>query len=393
MALSGITINRGQGGLGRPLTTKDHVSGFIMPFVNANLPSGFTTSDRIKIVYSIAEAVALGITQAGANTNLLWYHLNQFFKKQPQGKLYVHLIDSTAIAYDEIETLQNYAGGEIRQIGYYDPLTAFATATLNSLQTSATTLESEDKPLSVIYAGDFQAVATIGALPDLRALTNKNVSVCVGEDGAGLGSALAISESVSVTCIGALLGAVSFAQVHRNVGHIALFNQVDGTEFDEPAIAIGTGTILVKDQATAGLTTLNDSGYIFLKKYTGIDGSYYNDTPTCIASTSDYANIENNRTIDKAVRNVRALLLPFVNSPLYVNTDGTLTEDVISNYKNTVKQALEQMERDGELSAFSTTIDPTQNVLTTSKIAVSIKIVPVGVAREIEVNIGFAVSV
>jgi hypothetical protein len=168
---------------------------------------------------------------------------------------------------------------------------------------------------------------------------------------------------------------------------------VDGTEFDEPAIAIGTGTVLVKDQATAGLTTLNDSGYIFLKKYTGIDGSYYNDTPTCIASTSDYANIENNRTIDKAVRNVRALLLPFVNSPLYVNTDGTLTEDVISNYKNTVKQALEQMERDGELSAFSTTIDPTQNVLTTSKIAVSIKLVPVGVAREIEVNIGFAVSV
>jgi len=393
MALSGITINRGQGGLGRPLTTKDHVSGFIMPFVNANLPSGFTTSDRIKIVYSIAEAVALGITQAGATTNLLWYHLNQFFKKQPQGKLYVHLIDSTAIVYDEIETLQNYAGGEIRQIGYYDPLTAFATATLNSLQTSATTLESEDKPLSVIYAGDFQGVSAIGSLPDLRALTNKNISVCVGEDGAGLGSALAISEAVSVTCIGALLGSISFAQVHRNVGHIALFNQVDGTEFDEPAIAIGTGTVLVKDQATAGLTTLNDSGYIFLKKYTGIDGSYYNDTPTCIASTSDYANIENNRTIDKAVRNVRALLLPFVNSPLYVNTDGTLTEDVISNYKNTVKQALEQMERDGELSAFSTTIDPTQNVLTTSKIAVSIKIVPVGVAREIEVNIGFAVSV
>jgi len=393
MALSGITINRGQGGLGRPLTSKDHVSGFIMPFVNADLPSGFTTTDRIKIVYSIAEAVALGITQAGATTNLLWYHLNQFFKKQPQGKLYIHLIDSTAIAYDEIETLQNFANGEIRQIGYYDHLTAFATANVTSLQASATILESEDKPLSVIYTADFQAVATLGALPDLKALSNKNISVCIGEDGASTGAALALSEAVSVTCIGALLGTVSSAQVHRNVGHIALFNQVDGTEFDVPAIAIGTATVLVKNQTTASLTSLNDYGYIFLREYTGIDGSYYNDAPTCIASTSDYSTIENNRTIDKAVRNVRTLLLPFVNSPLYVNADGTLTEDVISNYKNTVDQALEQMERDGELSAFTTIINPAQDVLTTSKISVAIKLVPVGVAREIEVNIGFAVSI
>ena len=393
MALSGITINRGQGGLGRPLTSKDHVSGFIMPFVNANLPSGFSTTDRIKIVYSLAEAVALGITQAGANTSLLWYHLDQFFKKQPQGKLYIHLIDSLAIAYDEIETLQNYANGEIRQIGYYDHLTAFATANLTTLQASATTLESENKPLSVIYSANFQAVATVGALPDLTALSNKNVSVCIGEDGGATGKALAISEAVSVTCIGALLGSISSAQVHRNVGHIALFNQVDGSEFDEPALAIGTGTVLVKDQSTAGLTGLQDYGYIFLKKYVGIDGTYYNDTPTCIASTSDYSKIESNRTIDKAVRNVRALLLPFVNSPLYVNTDGTLTEDTISLFKNTCDQALEQMERDGELSQFETVINPAQDVITTSKISVAIKIVPVGVARQIEVNIGFAVSI
>lgn len=393
MALSGITINRGQGGLGRPLTSKDHVSGFIIPFVNANLPSGFSTTDRIKIVYSLAEAVALGITEAGTYTALLWYHLDQFFKKQPQGKLYIHLIDSTAIAYDEIETLQNYANGEIRQIGYYDHLTAFATSNLTTLQASATTLESEDKPLSVIYSADFQGVSAIGSLPDLTALSNKNISVCIGEDGGATGKALAISESVSVTCIGALLGSISSAQVHRNIGHLALFNQVDGTEFDEPALAIGTGTVLVKDQTTAGLTGLQDYGYIFLKKYVGIDGTYYNDSPTCIASTSDYSKIENNRTIDKAVRNVRSLLLPFVNSPLYVNTDGTLTEDTISLYKNTVDQALEQMERDGELSDFVTIINPAQNVLTTSKISVAIKLVPVGVARQIEVNIGFAVSV
>ena len=76
MALSQITINRGQGGLGRPLTSNDHISGFTMPFVNANLPAGFTTTDRIKVVYSIAELEALGVAEGAANMKRLWYHVN-----------------------------------------------------------------------------------------------------------------------------------------------------------------------------------------------------------------------------------------------------------------------------------------------------------------------------
>ena len=134
-------------------------------------------------------------------------------------------------------------------------------------------------------------------------------------------------------------------------------------------------------------------GYIFLRKHTGFDGSYWNDSSSANLVTSDYANIENNRTIDKAVRGVRTFMIPNINAPLYVQDDGTLTEDVISKFKNDAERALEQMERDGELSAFAVIIDPVQDVLTTSKIAMSIVIIPVGVAREIEINIGFAVSI
>jgi hypothetical protein len=392
MGLPTITINRGQGGLGRPLTSKDHVSGFVMPFVNASLPVGFSTTDRIKIVYSISELEALGVTKAGADTKVLWYHVNQFFAKQPKGKLFVMLADSTAITSADIKTLQYFADGEIRQMAFYNPLTAFSTSICNSLQTHATTLESENMPLSVIFAGNFQGVSTLGSLSDLKALSNKNVSVVVGEDGAGEGKALADAMSYSITCIGATLGTIANAEVFRNIGHVGRFNQVDGTEFDVPALAINTTTTLVKDQSSSALNDLHDKGYIFLKKYTGYTGTFYNDAPTAIANTSDYSTIENNRTMDKAVRGIRNYLLPFQNAPLYVNEDGTLTEDVIALYKNETERALEQMERDGEISKFSVTINPAQNVLTTSKISIAIKVVPVGVAREIEVNIGFAVS-
>lgn len=392
MGLPTITINRGQGGLGRPLATTDHISGFIMPFVNANLPAGFSTTDRIKIVYSIAEAIALGITKAGTYTDVLYYHLDQFFKKNPKGKLYVMLVDSTSYDLSEIKTIQNFANGEIKQVAFYNHLTAFATSQTNTLQTHATTLETESKPLSVIYSANFQGVANLGALADLRALSNKNVSVCIGEDGANEGKALADAKSYSITCIGALLGTISSAQVHRNIGHVGLFNQVDGAEFDEPAIAITSTTFLVKNQTASALDSLADYGYIFLRKFVGYTGTFYSDAPTCVPVTSDYAYIENNRTIDKAVRGIRTFMLPFTNSPLYVNADGTLTEDVISLYKNECDRALEKMEIDGEISAFSVVINPAQNVLTSSKISIAVKIVPVGVAREIEVNIGFAVK-
>ena len=92
MALPKITVNRGQGGLGRPLTSKDHISAFIMPYNNANLPSGFATDDRIKKVFSVEEAEALGIVEGGANTAVLWYHINQYFAKQPKGELFINLI-------------------------------------------------------------------------------------------------------------------------------------------------------------------------------------------------------------------------------------------------------------------------------------------------------------
>lgn len=387
-----ITINRGQGGLGRPLTSKDHISGFIMPFVNASLPAGFSTTDRIKIVYSIAELEALGVTKAGADTKVLWYHVNQFFAKQPKGKLYVMLLDSTSVDLASVKTLQYFADGEIRQVAFYNPLSAFSTTTCNTLQTHATTLEGESMPLSIIYAGNFQALANIGALADLKALSNKNVSVVIGEDGANEGKALADALSYSITNIGATLGTIALAEVFRNIGHVGRFNQVDGAEFDVPALALGTTTTLVKDQSSSSLDSLHDKGYIFLKKYTGYAGTFHNDAPTTIANTSDYATIENNRTMDKAVRGIRSYLLPFQNAPLYVNEDGTLTEDVIALYKNETERALEQMEKEGEISKFSVTINPAQDVLSTSKISIAVKVVPVGVAREIEVNIGFAVS-
>ena len=62
MALPNIQFNRSTSGLGRPLPGTDYVSGHLHYYASgATLPSGFTSNDRIKKIFSVADAEALGI--------------------------------------------------------------------------------------------------------------------------------------------------------------------------------------------------------------------------------------------------------------------------------------------------------------------------------------------
>jgi hypothetical protein len=59
MPLPDITFIKGQGGLGRPLPGQDFISALV--FYTASLPSGFTSSTRIKALFAPSDAIAAGI--------------------------------------------------------------------------------------------------------------------------------------------------------------------------------------------------------------------------------------------------------------------------------------------------------------------------------------------
>jgi len=396
MGLPNLDIIIGEGGLDRPLADKDHISGLISYQPNATLPAGFGT-DRIKKVFSLTEAVALGIVAGSADFGVIHYHVQEYFRIQPKGELWIYIVDASAIiftAYNfaDVSVLQLEAEGEIRQLGVIQLQAAFAVANVTALQAEAASLRADSQPLSIILCPDISGTADLSTLTDLRALTDSLVSVVIGEDGGAEGAALAVSTSASVTTLGATLGAVSLANVNESIAWIQKFNLSNGTELEIAAFANGD---LVKSKATSFLDALNDKGYIFLRKFTksGLTGTFHNDSPTAIAVTSDFAFIENNRTIDKASRGIRKFVLPELNSPLIVNADGSLFEETVAVFTSLTSRALEEMERNQEISAFEVTIDPSQNVLSTSTLKVTVKIVPVGVARAIEFTIGYALNI
>ena len=59
----------------------------------------------------------------------------------------------------------------------------------------------------------------------------------------------------------------------------------------------------------------------------------------------------------------------------------------------TGNKPLEEMEKAGELSGYRFDIDPDQNILATSRVRGVIKNVAVGVMRNLDIEIGFAMNI
>ena len=507
-----IIFQKGQGGLSRPLPGQDHISSLLIYTANANLPSGFSTSSRIKTFYSLADAESAGIlndssdataatgtylvTAAGTNGDTLnakvteigpdgvvrtqdlgtytkastettaiqvataivavinagtvnhgysaanggtatvtitapkrlgiylntgtpivvtlsagatlagtltqfsggvasrfavWhYHISEYFRMQPQGVLWVGFYAVPgSYTFTEVTTIQNAAGGAIRQVGVLkDPAGVYATADLTALDTVCKANDAVYKPLSALYAADLSGTVDISTLADLSTLSANKASDVIAQDGGGQGNYLWLTTGKSITSLGTLLGTVSLAKVSENIGWVGQFNISDGTECEVLAFANGQK---FTDSAISDslLESLNAKRHIFLRKFVGVSGSYWNDSHTAIVVSSDYAYIEGNRTIDKAIRGLYAGLLPSLNSPIQLNSDGTLSETTTAYLESQANVSLDDMVRNGELSAKLVVINPAQNVLSTSKIIVAVTLVANGVARYITVPIGF----
>ena len=393
-----LTITRTNGNIVRSLAGEDHISGLV--FYSATLPTadegvaGFTTTERIHAISTIETAEKLGITDDAEawETKVLHYTLASIFAMNPGVSLYVGIFKPAngSNAFSEIKQIQNYAGGRLRQVGVWNGAVELSDTLLNSLQSVRTTLEQQNKPLSILYA---PKVADVTKLPtDVAKIGRSGVSVIIAQDGAGVAAELYNHDDnkaskASVSALGDLLGAVSKSKVHQSIAWVEEFPT------NIAVAAFGDGTKYC-DLDTATIEELDAARYIFCRTYDGLAGSFFNDNHTLDVATSDYAYINDVRTMDKAVRGVRTYLLPKLGRPMKVDkSTGKLDRTVVEHLITTGTKALEEMEKAGELSGYRFDIDPDQNILATSRVRGVIKNVAVGVMRNLDLEIGFASSI
>ena len=426
--LNDVVITKLSGGLGRRNPEQDMVSGLLFDGVATTK----LALNKIERLASLEDAEALGITaDYDVNGQSAFYQIQQFFRMNPSGDLYIMV--TTGTSYEEIAgkamDMQEKANGNIRQMAIiYSGVTTFAQtqAAVLKAQTEADLAYKDYMPFEIILEGKGFTVDA----PSLDGSNAENVSVVVAmdvekafekklfqkdnlklyilapneevlpvegsldmynvRDADGLkkenGAVLEFvfkNSYKNTAAVGLALGAISKAKVSENIAWIEKFN-LTGEGFAKAGFVGGEE---IKTLGTLG--DLNEKRFIFARTHTGLPGVYFNDSATCTTGTSDFAYVENNRTINKATRLLRTALLPKLASPVLVDIDGKLPQSVSKSFEGLCRSALEGMVANQEVSAFDVYVDPKQNILATSELKVKAEITPIGTARKIMVDLGF----
>ena len=385
------------------INANTNVTGYSASFSTATLtvtaPKKFGvflntgTPVTVTVVGTIAGTLTQFTGGAVSIFSVWYYHISEYFRLQPQGNLFVGIYPVPgSYTFTEITTMQNFSNGKIRQIGVYKDAAAFASADIQTIHAICNASVLAHKEIIALYGADISATSDVSTLADLSQLTSNYCSAVISQDGAAKGALLYLAYGKSITTLGATLGAVALATVSQSIAWVSKFNISNGTECDVVAFANGVlfSNAVVTD---AYLTNMQNMRYIFLRKFVGVAGSFFNENSTAIATSSPYAYIADNRTIQKATRNIYANLIQSLNGPITLNADGTLSNEAIAYYTALAQSPLNQMIRNGEISAQSVTINSTQNILATGILTINVNIVQVATGRNLNVNIGYVVSV
>ena len=398
-----LTITRENGNIGRTAPGEDHVSGLLFILPSADTQFIKKAADR-NATFAIGPDTLKDEERfendAAPFYEIVNYHVDEAFRANPAISLYLRMVllttTDTSTVGTQIQTMQRDCGGRLRQIAVIDCLNNVETSVnpliMSQMQRAIEACDTElNAPLSVLYSPIKGATSSDGQsvsqFPPNRTsdavIACEGVSVLIGADLGDERSRAIFGTFGSYPGIGGLaLGLLSAAGVHESIGWVKKFP----TGITTPGFVTGEAYTALNN---ALIEELDAAGYIFPVTYPGVAGVYLNDSHVMTAPTDDYAHIENVRTMDKAVRGIRAALTPELGGNIYIDAStGKMQPYTVEHLKTVAGRTLENMEKAGELSGYAVEIDPEQNVLATSTVDIKIKKVDVGVMRNIRLSIG-----
>ena len=411
--VKGATVNLGTYTKVSADTTVTNVATKVRNIINAGTNvHGYTatnaagvvtiTAPKFNGVYAgtLATTIVGGITATLAQFSggtaspiaCLYYHVSEFFRLMPNGELYIHIASAYGTNFEEVATLVNFAQGKIRQIGVMNDLsTAFASTQVTKLQTQATAAFNAFRPCVILFAPEISGTSDLSTLPDTSGYNSAQVAIIISQDAGNVGKYIALSTGKSLSDLGAKLGVLSTSKVSDSWAWVGAYNMTNGSELN--TIGFSNGTDYTTAEGNGVLNQLVTYGYSFLRKIVDYTGTYNTQPNTATLESSDYRFLYSNRVIQKAGRVERLAMVPFQSSPVLLNADGTLTELSIQTWIAAINQQLDVMVRNGELSNYLVTIDPTQLILQTNSVSIAVQLQPVGVADYITITNTFTLQI
>jgi hypothetical protein len=411
-----VTITRLNGQLGRlGADSGEGVAALVMGGVAVVGGAQLNTTYRL---YSPKGAEDLLLTAAYDTTNKVNvnYHISEFFRLNPTGELHIRLVAQTVTlaqmcdkALTHLKQVLVDGGGRIRKAGVvrnpatgYTPtlsggLDADVIAAIPKAQELADDEFANDRPVNNIVIEGREFNGTVGAATDLRAIVGgpyRDVTVCIAQDGQRADDDALFAKMAAVgTCLGLATNKLPSASFARPISSNNLTSVTAGRFLDA---RLSSGALL--SSLTQGdQNALHNKGYVFARQFNGYDGVYFNQSSNCVPVTDDYNSSELRDVMNYAVRLVRPVLIPYINSTLPVKAGGRIDDGAAKGIEADVRSVLTAMSN--EVSSISTVIvdpalddlgQPYPSFLSDGVLRLVIGLVPKGKAEQILVSIGYA---
>lgn len=406
-------------------TTVTAVATAIVAAINANTyATGFSATVGSSGAYTITAPKKWGVypnTKSVTNTIVgtlaitnvaftggtksrlaIWhYQISEFFRLNPKGILYFSIkfddstVNTTTALFNtqlkaDVIAVQSAFGssgsfGMARQIGVLSNERTFATSTLDALQQAKDSLDALHFNCVFAYVGDISG-STLTSLPNLGVLSDNGISMLISQSGSGTGLDLINTQMAVISSLGCMLGTISAAAVSQDIAEVGAFNLSDGSECETPVFFDSAATSFASIQTGNTPSFLDNYRYVYMGKYSNKTGTYFNDSHTAIATSSDFAWIERNRVVDKVKRLQYGDVIDLLNSRIKLNSDGTISDIAISTFDAQCSIGPDQMVKDGDLSGYAIVINPAQNVVSTGKVAITTQLLPLAIGRQITIT-------
>lgn len=390
MALPSVNINVVNGALGLVPASEDGTVGMLLQGIATGSLSLLTPA----VITSLADAEALGLTEAYDTTNTVrvWKHIRDFYATAgTNARLWIMLTSQAVSMEDMVDVSEaNYAKklldaaqGEVRLLAVTrSPASGYTPTVTNGIDVDVENAINLAQALATAYTAAFTPIRVIlearhyngntANLSNLKARDDNRVQVMLGDTVTGGGAA-----------VGLLMGRYASDPVQRNPGRV----KTGSVPIND--VYLGSETLA---QATLGdVAAINDKGFVTLRTYAGRAGFYFTDDPTCTAATDDYSSLARGRVIDKAIRLAYVTYVNEILDEVEVNpTTGRIAAVKARYYEAIIESQINtSMTSVQEVVSVRAVCDAAQNVLSTNRIVIQLRVVPFGYAKEIVVNLGF----
>jgi hypothetical protein len=427
MSLKGIHIKEG--------ATGANVSGDSREFalvVMGKEVTGKLEYDTAYRIRRLSDAIAIGIDSDYDATNKihLHRHISEFYRIAGEGKILNLMIveeqtggnvvqaaemaekakmmiaDSTLIS--DIAFAFNFPDTTVFETTV-DGLSPHVKGGIEEGQKLAQWCDDNDMPLHVIVEGR-NISDTLSGLINLREYTKvvdtenvrmdaEKVTVVVGQDWryADQFKDNGATKDLRKTYadVGTFLGCVAAQAWNRNPAEVETMGLTDSVQGEW--VIGGLSNHKKYLEVFESLETIDEKGYVFPIRYTGVSGYWWNGGHCCVPIVLDSkGNINQHEifyshTIDMSKRALRITYLPEVKKPVPLE-GGKLGTDMLKYYDSLGNMVFERMSSSGLISEGRTITDSDSDLLIEKVLKVSFQVVPTGMVNYIDGTINLKSS-